>query len=397
MFDIVYTYVNGDDPTHIQSKQQAMNVFAPEPESSHICRFHSSCEIVFSLFSIFMFVNHEELSKIYVVISDNSNQTISFEHPTWIQNHTEFQAFLNERLEYVRHSEIIPIEFLPTFNSHVIELYLNNIPNLLETFVYFNDDCFLGAPVSQSFFFSQSEEKHTRTNEASSPFSPSFQATPPAFQANIFPSTAPMKITTGGLKNQPQKTTTMFQSIMNKTFDLLQTRFVALRTAKAQWNKCHHQAKALLKSSCQAVHKDTVFTKIIAQLSARKFRSRQDFSPIELIIGYMYFTGKGITLDAKPYTFYIEWTQDKDSMQTKFDFLLKKTPSPLLICINDIPFESKNQTTSSTPMADRRLQMQSRRTKQAAPPEDLSWKVRALSYFAHEYFRKSSSRETQSA
>ncbi len=359
MYDIVYTYVNGDDPTHVQSKQQAMNVLSPEPESSHNCRFHSSCEIVFSLFSIYLFVNHEELHKIYVVISDNSHQTISFEHPTWIQKHDGFQQFIQDRIEYVRHSQIIPLEFLPTFNSHVIELYLSQIPTLSELFVYFNDDCFLGAPLSETFFFS------TSTDEKDS-------------KVNVFPSSSPMKLPI-------QQKTSMFQSIMNKTFDLLQARFVALRNSSAKWNKCHHQAKALLKSSCQSVLKDQVFSTAIAQLSARKFRSRQDFAPIELISGYMYFTGKAVTLDAKPFTFYMEWTQDKDSMQTKFQTLLNKDPrtAPVLICINDIPFDSSQSESKQHPL-------QRKKVKAVAPARgmDLRWKVESLSYFAQRYFQK---------
>lgn len=373
MYDIVYTYVNGDDPTHIQSKQQAMNVFAPEPESFHNCRFQSSCEIVFSLFSVFMFVDHQELHKIYVVISDNSHQTILFTFPDWIREHVAFQQFIEERVEYVTHSQIIPLEFLPTFNSHVIELYLSNIPTLLDEFVYFNDDCFLGAPASEAFFFATADDEKKMDTGLS-------------VKANIFPSSAPMKITASA----GQKTS-MFQSIMNKTFDLLQSRFVALRNSSVKWNKCHHQAKALLRHSCQSVLKDPVFSKAIVDLSARKFRSRQDFAPVELMIGYMYFTGKGQTLDAKPYTFYIEWTQDKESMQTKFQTLQQKQPAPVLICINDIPHDDQKQ--NSTSISQSRLKPKAHLKVVAASmgmapsKPKFPWKVQALSAFAKQYFQ----------
>lgn len=363
MFDIVYTYVNGDDPTHIQSKREAMNVCAPEPESSHVCRFYSSCEIIFSLFSIFLFMSHDELHKIYIVISDHSYQMVSFEEPEWIRTHQAFQQFIQSKIVYVTHSQIIPLEFLPTFNSHVIELYLSNIPGLLEMFVYFNDDCFLGAPVSQSFFFEEKTEK-----------------------ANIFPSSSQMK--SSFVKGQ-QNALSQFQTIMNKTFDLLQQRFIALRTSRIQWNKCHHQAKALLKSSCQSVLKDDVFHNAIVQLSSRKFRTRQDFSPIELMIGYLYFTGKGQPLDAKPYTFYIEWTQDQTHMQTKFEALLQRqsqSSPPILICINDIPFETKNET---PPMKRQPVQRRpTMKTSEPAAGEQQAWKAPLLSQFAYQYFAK---------
>ena len=57
------------------------------------------------------------------------------------------------KLEVVRHEDYIPKEYLPTFNSSVIELWLDRIPGLGEHFVTFNDDMFLTAPVSREDFF----------------------------------------------------------------------------------------------------------------------------------------------------------------------------------------------------------------------------------------------------
>lgn len=65
-------------------------------------------------------------------------------------------AWLNRahpKLTVVRHSDYIPPECLPTFNSNVIELYLHRIPELSEQFVLFNDDMFLTAPVRPEDFF----------------------------------------------------------------------------------------------------------------------------------------------------------------------------------------------------------------------------------------------------
>lgn len=60
------------------------------------------------------------------------------------------------KLRLVKHSDYIPAEFLPTFNSNVIELWLHKIPDLSEHFVLFNDDMFLTAPVQPSDFFADS-------------------------------------------------------------------------------------------------------------------------------------------------------------------------------------------------------------------------------------------------
>ncbi len=57
------------------------------------------------------------------------------------------------KLHVVRHEDYIPKEYLPTFNSHAIELNLHRIPGLADKFVYFNDDFFLTAPVKPTDFF----------------------------------------------------------------------------------------------------------------------------------------------------------------------------------------------------------------------------------------------------
>jgi len=52
------------------------------------------------------------------------------------------------KLSLVNHSDYIPQQFLPTFNSSLIEIYLHRIPDLTEHFVYFNDD-FLSSTTSR--------------------------------------------------------------------------------------------------------------------------------------------------------------------------------------------------------------------------------------------------------
>lgn len=59
----------------------------------------------------------------------------------------------NPKLHIVNHKDFIPEEFLPTFNSHTIELNMHRIEGLSEYFVYFNDDVFLTKPVKETDFF----------------------------------------------------------------------------------------------------------------------------------------------------------------------------------------------------------------------------------------------------
>lgn len=59
----------------------------------------------------------------------------------------------NPRLNIVKHSDFIPSEYLPTFNSLTIGLNLHRIEELAEQFVVFNDDMFLGRENSPEKFF----------------------------------------------------------------------------------------------------------------------------------------------------------------------------------------------------------------------------------------------------
>ena len=59
----------------------------------------------------------------------------------------------NPKLRIVDHKEIIPAEYLPTFNSGVIERYIHRIPGLAEHFVYFNDDFYIINHVRKERFF----------------------------------------------------------------------------------------------------------------------------------------------------------------------------------------------------------------------------------------------------
>ncbi len=67
--------------------------------------------------------------------------------PAWLDIH-------HPKIHFVKHSDYIPKEYLPTFNSNTIELNYHRIKDLSEKFVLFNDDIFLLRTVNPSLFFS---------------------------------------------------------------------------------------------------------------------------------------------------------------------------------------------------------------------------------------------------
>jgi len=59
----------------------------------------------------------------------------------------------NPKINLVNHEDYIPNQFLPCFNSSLIEIYLHKIQDIAENFVYFNDDFFIINEVEPERFF----------------------------------------------------------------------------------------------------------------------------------------------------------------------------------------------------------------------------------------------------
>lgn len=65
---------------------------------------------------------------------------------------SQVQPWMKE-LRVVFHREFMPEEFLPTFNSRAIEMFLHRIPGLSEHFLYGNDDMIPVSPLQKEDFF----------------------------------------------------------------------------------------------------------------------------------------------------------------------------------------------------------------------------------------------------
>ena len=79
-------------------------------------------------------------------------------HKVYLITNGKFPDWINPdnpKLVLVKHSDYIPEQFLPTFNSRTIEFYMNRIKGLSEHFVYFNDDMFLNAPITPEYYFKE--------------------------------------------------------------------------------------------------------------------------------------------------------------------------------------------------------------------------------------------------
>ena len=72
---------------------------------------------------------------------------------------------LPKNVVVVLHKDFIWQSFLPTFNSTTIEMFLWNIPNLSEYFIYANDDMLPTKPMKPSDFFENGKIKIKWRNE----------------------------------------------------------------------------------------------------------------------------------------------------------------------------------------------------------------------------------------
>lgn len=97
------------------------------------------------------------VNRIHFVTCGQQPQWLNTDHP---------------KLHCVNHTDFIPPEFLPTFNSMTIELNFHRIPGLSEHFVYFNDDMYLNRPVNPEDFFTHGVPNETAVMTAIEPGTP---------------------------------------------------------------------------------------------------------------------------------------------------------------------------------------------------------------------------------
>lgn len=134
--DLVYLWVNGNDPEWRRKHNAVIGNTREDCLENCEGRYADNEELRFSLRAVEMYAPW--IIKIFIV---TDNQV-----PGWLD-------VSNPRIEIVDHTEILPPEALPTFNSVVLEHALHKIPDLGERFLYSNDDMFFNRAVQPTDFF----------------------------------------------------------------------------------------------------------------------------------------------------------------------------------------------------------------------------------------------------
>lgn len=134
--DLVYLWVDGDDPKWLEKKRQFTGKVADYSEGNNKGRYVNNGELKYSLRSVEKYVPW--IRRIYIV-TDN-------QCPAWLQRD-------HPKIRIIDHTEILPEEALPCFNSSVIEYFIYKIPGLSEHFLLANDDMFFNKTLSPDYFF----------------------------------------------------------------------------------------------------------------------------------------------------------------------------------------------------------------------------------------------------
>lgn len=136
--DLVYLWVDGNDPEWQARKQAFTGVVSDNSETNNKGRYIDNDELRYALRSA---EKHAPwIRRIFIVTDNQQPEWLNADHP---------------RIQLIDHRDIMPPEALPCFNSSVIEYFLYRIPGLSEHFLYANDDMFFNADLSPDFFFGE--------------------------------------------------------------------------------------------------------------------------------------------------------------------------------------------------------------------------------------------------
>ena len=147
--DIVYTWVNGSDKKWRSVKSDFLNTAkfkdmrnSFNKEYNLVHRYRNRDELKYSLRGIHK--NAPWINHIYIVTCGHIPKWLNVKHP---------------QITMIKHSDIMPPDHLPTFNSMAIEANIHKIPGLSPYFIYSNDDVFVNRPITVSDFIEQSTGK----------------------------------------------------------------------------------------------------------------------------------------------------------------------------------------------------------------------------------------------
>ena len=216
------------------------------------------------------------IRKVHLVVARESQV------PEWINR---------DEVNVVFHRDIIPAEYLPGFNSNLIEMHLHRIKDLDEEYLYFNDDIFPIAKCEPTDFFRNGKGVIGISSHL--------------FVMNTF-------------KQICHRSDRMARLALGikPTFGFLRPQ---------------HTCSPMLKSECEKLYK-TIEPQIKASLT--RVRSKENITQY-LFTNYLYLQGKIVNERQSKKHFSAAVTFDCQL----YSFI--KNPTRKLVCINDVKLNQK--------------------------------------------------------
>lgn len=131
--DFVILWVDNTDPKWIEEFHKYQY---KETGITDKCRFRDWDNLKFWFRGVEQYAKW--VNKIFFITNGQVPSWLNTKHP---------------QIRLVKHDEYIPKNYLPTFSSNTIEMFLHNIPDLGEEFVLFNDDFFIIDKINPERFF----------------------------------------------------------------------------------------------------------------------------------------------------------------------------------------------------------------------------------------------------
>ncbi len=130
--DLIVTWVDGNDPAWQKQKAEVLKGEGDQ----RVLRYRDWGLLQYWFRGVEQFLPW--VNKIHFVTWGHLPGFLRVNHP---------------KLHVVKHDDFIPPEYLPTFNSNVIEMNLFRMKELSEQFILCNDDTYFIRPIALNFFF----------------------------------------------------------------------------------------------------------------------------------------------------------------------------------------------------------------------------------------------------
>ena len=297
--DIVITWVDMNDPKW----KEEFNKYSSNPlnEENGIidARFRDYGFLKYWFRGIEKFAPW--VRKIHFVTSGQKPEWLDISHP---------------KLHLVDHKDYIPSQFLPTYNSVIIERYMHRISDLSERFVYFNDDFYMTKPVPKDRFF----QYGLPCDIAVFQYNPSWSQWYKTLKNNIrlinrhFDKREVMRLWSDKWFSPEFKGIDRMNRLLR-----WYPKFITLRV--------HHNAQPYLKSTFSKVWQAE--NNELTRTSANRFRSASDYSP-ELFRTWQICEG-----NFTPYNTYKDTKMFPLMVRPKQAIKAIKNQEYSLVCLND--------------------------------------------------------------